>query len=494
LETSPASTLQRWGASFLTAGDDAAQAKVNSDEAMSAAEQTRSNVKMALTGNVLITTAKFGAWMSCGSSAMLSEAIHSLVDSGNQALLLVGLRDVGRVNDASHPYGYGKSIYFWSLVSALGTFWLGAGVSLTHSVSDLMHPSLTTDIPNEVWAVLAFSFVIDGRVFLKVLKSTFKSKPANMSIFKFFKTIRDPATVAVLLEDGAACTGVLIAGTGIALAHVYEAPVFDGLAGVSVSLLLAGMGLALARLNQQYLLGQAVDREIVTDINNILMMRGSIDNVHSVQSQWTGPYSFSYKAEVDFDGTYLAAKLMERYEPEFKKSMASKSLDTDLKLLLSWYAEDVMRSVEREVKDIETEIRASYPAAAYIELEPDSKDSNLFAIEQGGREAGLRGVEMKALNEMILQLKQLKEREVRVFSEADRDGDNKLSKHEVAAILKQQYGSVDIALVAEMFARFAKSNDSKSLSLKEYREALQVYRHKLNSQGSNNNSNFPPLK
>ena len=313
-------------------------------------------MKMALTGNVLITTAKFGAWASSGSSAMLSEAIHSLVDSGNQALLLVGLKDVGRVNDASHPYGYGKSVYFWSLVSALGTFWLGAGVSMTHSISDLMNPTLAPEIGNEVWAVLAFSFIIDGRVFIKVLKSTFKSKPKDMPIKQYLLSIRDPATVAVLLEDGAACTGVLIAGTGIGLAHYYNMPVFDSLAGISVSLLLAGMGLALARLNQQYLLGQAVDREIVADINTMLMERDSIDNVHSVQSQWTGPYSFSYKAEVDFDGTYLAAKLMERYEPEFRKSIDSNTLERDLKVLLSWYAEDVMRSVEREVKDIEVRL------------------------------------------------------------------------------------------------------------------------------------------
>ena len=162
-----------------------------------------------------------------------------------------------------------------------------------------------------------------------------------------------------------------------------------------------------------------------------------------------------------------------------------------------------MRSVEREVKDIETEIRATYPAAAYIELEPDSKDSNLFAIEQGGREAGLRGTEMKALNDMILHLKQLKEREVRIFSEADSDGDNRLSKAEVAAILKTQYGAVDVALVHEMFGKFAIADATKeSLSLKEYRQGLKVYRHKFNIRSSggaastktNFTGNFPKLE
>ena len=94
--------------------------------------------KLALSGNLLITTLKFAAYSSSGSLAMWSEAIHSLVDSGNQALLLIGLRDVGRLGDSKHAYGYGKSVYFWSLVSALGTFWLGAGVSMSHSVGALV--------------------------------------------------------------------------------------------------------------------------------------------------------------------------------------------------------------------------------------------------------------------------------------------------------------------------------------------------------------------
>jgi len=386
--------------------DDEEQAEVNSEKAITASSRTKKTVQIALTGNALITIAKFGAWMSSGSSAMLSEAIHSLVDSGNQALLLVGLRDVGRMNDASHPYGYGKSIYFWSLVSALGTFWLGAGISLRHSVQELMHPTLD-EITWHVWSVLGFSLVIDGVVFARVIQGMYKSKPKGVSMMSYLSTVRDPATIAVLLEDGAACTGVLIASAGIGLSHMSGSPVFDGLAGVGVSALLAGMGLVLARLNQRYLLGQAVDRDIVEGINEILMKRDSIENVQSVQSQWTGPYSFSYKAEVDIDGTYLAAKLMDRYQKEFLTSHKNQTMDSDLKVLLSWYAEDVMRTVEREVKEIEKEIREVYPQAAYIELEPDSTTSNQFAIDQGNKEKRLRAVEVEALNRMLKTLDSL---------------------------------------------------------------------------------------
>jgi len=365
--------------------------------------KTSSTIRLALGGNLAIVAAKFGAWHLSGSSAMLSEAIHSVVDCGNQALLLVGMHKGIGAADSRHPYGYGKSIYFWALVSALGTFWLGAGISLRHSVEELLDPSLHA-ITWHVWAVLAFSLAVDGSVFGKVLNDLAKTKPPTKTLLEHIRTIRDPATLAILYEDGAAVAGILLASAGIAASHALGSPVPDGLAGVGISALLAAMGLQLARLNQKFLLGSAVDPETTAGIQQILLRRRSIDNVHSVQSQWMGPYAFSYKAEVDFDGTYLAARLMGRYKKEFRKAANGDSLDKDLSVLLSWYAEDVMRTVEREVRDIELEIRASYPGAAYIELEPDSKDSDRFAIDDGG-EAKLRRIEMEVLERMVKSMK-----------------------------------------------------------------------------------------
>jgi zinc transporter 9 len=133
------------------------------------------------------------------------------------------------------------------------------------------------------------------------------------------------------------------------------------------------------------------------------LSRRSIDHVHSIQSQWTGPETFSFKAEVDFDGTFLAAKLMPRYQEEFIK--ARNSLDQDLRVLLSWYAEDVMRTVEREIRHIEAEIRQVYPGAQYIELEPMSKDADRFAIDDG-LEASLKRIEIENLNRYLRSLYQ----------------------------------------------------------------------------------------
>lgn len=322
-------------------------AKVRQKQAKNELESTNNtlkNVQRALIGNLCIAIAKLGAWVSCGSSAMLSEFVHSLVDCGNQALLLIGLRQSGIVADRRHPYGYGKSIYFWSLVSALGTFWLGAGVSMRHSIEELFDPSLC-DITWHVWGVLGFSLAVDGWVFGKTLQTLQETQPPNKSLFQHLIKIRDPATLAVLLEDGAACAGIVIASAGLGLTHATGLTIYDGLAGVSISLLLGGMGLMLARMNQHFLLGQTVDADTLAGIENILLRQPAIDNVHSVKSQWNGPDSFSYKAEVDFDGTYLAAKLLPRYQKEFLA--AQDSLDQELRVLLSWYAEDVMRTVER---------------------------------------------------------------------------------------------------------------------------------------------------
>lgn len=358
-------------------------------------------VRRALGGNVIIAGSKLVAYLHSGSSAMLSEFIHSVVDCGNQSLLLVGLRDAGNEADRAHPYGYGKSIYFWALVSALGTFFLGAGVSMTQAIPQLIYGANLHEITWSVWSVLGFSFAVDGYVFTKTLIEVREDAPKDTSLYKCISTLRDPATLAIILEDGAACLGIVMAIGGIAATQAFDMPVYDALAGVCISGLLAAMGIILVRVNHRFLLGQAVDKETMKGIERILLNRRSIDNVNSVQSQWTGPDTFSYKAEVDFDGTFLAAKLMPRYQQEF--SEASATLDQDLRVLLSWYAEDVMRTVEREVRNVENEIRREYPGAQYIELEPMSKDADRFAIDDG-LEASLKRIEIEALNRYLKSL------------------------------------------------------------------------------------------
>jgi zinc transporter 9 len=246
-----------------------------------------------------------------------------------------------------------------------------------------MEPSLSV-ISNEVWAVLVMSFLVDGYVLYKTVTEIQAEQPADKTFWQYVQKVRDPATLAVLLEDGAACLGIVIAIAGISASHATANPLFDGIAGVGISCLLGGIGLALVRVNHRFLIGQGVEREILDGIVNIIKSRRSIDHVSSIQSQWTGPETFSFKAEIDFDGTYLSAVLMPRYQAEFSK--AREDLDGELQVLLSWYAEDVIRAIEREVRHVEAMIRQKYPGAEYIELEPMSKHADRFAIDDSFEE------------------------------------------------------------------------------------------------------------
>ncbi|KAJ8611857.1 hypothetical protein CTAYLR_005806 [Chrysophaeum taylorii] len=331
----------------------------------------------ALGGNGLIAGVKFAAAVHSGSSAMYAEAVHSAVDCANQGLLLVGLRAATTAADVAHPYGYGKSVYFWSLVSALGTFWLGAGVTVASSAGELSAPSINLDASWEVFSVLGVSFAIDGYVFSRSLRHLYETKPRGKPFLSHVASFRDPTVLAVLLEDGAACLGVLVAAGGVFAASSTGLHVLDAVSGVLVGVLLGGVGATLAAVNGRYLIGTAVEPETVREIDRLIRSRPSVEALHSVQSMWVGPNAFSYKCEVEFDGTWIAARLYDRYKPRF-------SDPSEFKVLLSFYAEDVLRTVETEVKNIETAVRAEHPAALFIEIEPDAGtiEDEGFAIDE----------------------------------------------------------------------------------------------------------------
>ncbi|KAH9128760.1 hypothetical protein LEN26_009069 [Aphanomyces euteiches] len=356
----------------------------------------------AMAGNTLITSLKFLAYLKTGSSAMLSEAIHSLVDTGNQGILILGLQQASHQPDKKHQYGYGRAAYFWSLISALGIFWLGAGATVTHGVQTLLNPPKPDELllTWELWTVLGMSFCIDGYVLQRCLSEIYSTKPKELSLYQHIKNIKDPFMLAVVLEDSAACTGVVFALAGIGASYLTGNPLWDSAASIGIGCLLGGVAISLIRMNQRYLKSlMCNDVEIEQGIKALLLSRPSIDNVYAVQSQWVGPSTFSFKAEVDFDGTYLAAQLLEMYKPVFLDS----DLESDLPVILAWYAEDVTRLVEKEVQEVEAEIRAKYPEAAFIELEPDSKDTDMRALSNIGTKS-FRASEREAITRALAHL------------------------------------------------------------------------------------------
>ena len=139
-------------------------------------------VMRAMIGNSIITVLKFLTYLRTGSPAMLSETVHTLVDTGNQAILLVGLKEASKGSDERHPYGYGRNAFFWALVSALGLFWAGAGVTVYHGIGELLHPPEHLEVGWETWSILGLSFGIDGWVLWKTIEELYRTKPKNISM------------------------------------------------------------------------------------------------------------------------------------------------------------------------------------------------------------------------------------------------------------------------------------------------------------------------
>ena len=156
-------------------------------------------------------------------------------------------------------------------------FWTGAGVSVLHGATQLLNPPEVYETSNSLWAVLGISFAVDGYVLGKTLQEVRRVKPADSSLVEYIRTIRDPFLLAVILEDFAACTGVILAGGGIMLTHVTGNIFWDSIASVGIGGLLAAVAVRLVRMNQQFLLGQAIDKETLRGIKAILSQRPGID-------------------------------------------------------------------------------------------------------------------------------------------------------------------------------------------------------------------------
>jgi zinc transporter 9 len=274
---------------------------------------TMATLYLSLGGNILIAGAKFLAYTRTGHSAMLSEAIHTLVDVVNQMILGYGLREASKAPDKSYQYGYGRAAFFYSLLSALSTFGFGAVFTFAHGVDTLITPPEALATAPETWGVLGIALLVDGFVLTTAWKDVSRrAQLRGVTPIEWILSFRDPFTVAVIFEDSAAVVGVVIAAAGIGMTQLTGVVAWDGAATIAIATLLAGVSLKLVQLNRSFILGRPVDLEVTDAIAQLLLARKSVDAVFDVQSQWIGPQAFSYNADVDFDGTYLAAQIYER--------------------------------------------------------------------------------------------------------------------------------------------------------------------------------------
>jgi len=259
--------------------------------------ESKTAIFAAIAGNLAIAATKLLAAFFTGSSAMLSEGIHSLVDTGNGGLLLFGMRRSQRPPDANHPFGHGKEIYFWSLVVAILIFALGGGMSVYEGITHLSHPQVHDSIWNYV--ALGFAIIFEGISFFFAFKA-FRKEMAGDGVLKTIRASKDPTTFTVLFEDAAAMLGLIVAFFGIFLGHQLNNPYLDGVASIVIGAILAVVAGFLAYESKGLLIGEGVDPNVLKSIRSLVSDDRAVAGIKKALTMHFGPSEVLLTLDVRF--------------------------------------------------------------------------------------------------------------------------------------------------------------------------------------------------
>ena len=263
----------------------------------------------ALGANLGIAVAKFVAAAFTGSSAMLTEGFHSVVDSTNQLLLLYGHRASQRPPDLVHPLGYGRELYFWSFVVAILIFATGAGLSIYEGVIHILEPGPIEDA-TLAYIVLGISFVLEGGSWATAVRE-FRSIQGELGWWQAVRRSKDPTTFIVLFEDSAAMFGLIVAGAGVFLTHWTGNPVWDGTASIVIGCALAVVAFMLARESKGLLIGERADPRLSDAVRHAFDARAEVTRVQEVVTIHFAPDKVFVAASVDFEDA-IAVGAIER--------------------------------------------------------------------------------------------------------------------------------------------------------------------------------------
>lgn len=325
-------------------------------------------VYAAISANTLVMVAKFGAFLATGSAAMLSEAIHSLADVGNQALLALGMVKSRQGPSEDYPFGMRRDRFVWALISAVGVFFLGCGVTVYHGVHSLLHPQAFEGSPWVLGGVLLFSAVVEGSSLWFAWRELDAAR-GERGLLDFVTHSDDPLGAAVLFEDSAAVIGVGVAGAGIALTWLTGDPMWDALASILIGLMLGLVAVFLVRRNRELLLGEAPDPAVLARLEALLEGQPEIEEVRRLKAVVMGAGALRLHAEVDFDGRALASDVL-----------ASRDLDAEVARLADgdalgrWaqdFGDELLERLGDTVDRIEAEAEAAVPQLAHVDIEAD---------------------------------------------------------------------------------------------------------------------------
>lgn len=263
----------------------------------------------ALIGNGLIAISKFVGAVITGSSAMMSEGIHSVVDTGNQLLLLLGLRRAKKPADAQFPFGHGKEIYFWSFVVAIMIFAVGSGISIYEGIHGLMDPHPVSS-PMINYIILSLAMLFEGGAWYFAYKE-FRKLQGDQGFFKAVRGSKDPTTFVVLFEDTAALLGLVVAMVGIWLGQVTGILIFDGIASILIGIILGLTAAWLAYETKGLLIGESTEPHIVQGITNMAKSYDEILMVNETLTMHMGPEYILVNLSVNFDDSMDADRIEE---------------------------------------------------------------------------------------------------------------------------------------------------------------------------------------
>lgn len=272
-----------------------------------AAHSSKTVVYAALVGNSLIAVTKFVAAGWTGSSAMLSEAVHSVVDTGNQGLILYGLRRSARPADEAHPFGYGMELYFWTFVVAVLIFAGGAGISFYEGLEKVMHPTEVTSV-HVNYIVLGLAIVFEAGAWWVAFKA-FRAAQGGMGFIDAVRSSKDPALFTVLFEDTAAMLGLLVALTGIWLGQVLEMPVLDGVTSLVIAAILAATALVLAYECKGLLVGEAALPPVRQGIRRLVLEEDAVERINEMRTMHLGPEDVLVALSLDFRSDIAADRV-----------------------------------------------------------------------------------------------------------------------------------------------------------------------------------------
>jgi cation diffusion facilitator family transporter len=285
------------------------------------ASESKTAIIAAVCGNFAVAVTKFIAAGFSGSAAMVSEGIHSVVDTGNGILLLLGLKTSKRPADEEHPFGHGLDLYFWTLIVSLLIFGVGGGVSIYEGVTHVLNPSPVEQSP-WIYIALGGGVLFEGIAWMFALKG-FSSAMGERSVWQTIKRTKDPTIFAVLFEDSAALLGLVVAFLGIYFGHLLGMPILDAVASIVIGVILMVVASVLAWESRKLMLGESAEQETVGSIQSIARQDPAVEHARRPLTMHFGPHEILVNLDVEFRKALSAGEVtqaVDRLEEKIRQA------------------------------------------------------------------------------------------------------------------------------------------------------------------------------